>query len=157
MTALSDDEDAPPHDRVASRELSTEPPPALEHFTEAQEAPTLPPPPVDEALAAAVAGHVVAFLGKRLDRIEDELMAVRTWTQNHEPIIKTIDRTVGKLLEHAVDASANIDRMADAIGPRREDQPPLFESFRLVEDRVASLESKLGITMPPPVMNGNGE
>lgn len=134
MTAIGDDEDGLPHERVASRELPTMPfseaPPPLEHFTEAQEAPTLPPPPVDEALAAAVAGMVIAALGPQLNRVEKEVMDLRTKMRDAEPIIAAIDRGVGKALGLFVEASVNIERIADAIGPREESQPPIFESLR---------------------------
>lgn len=112
------------------RSADTEPPPAL------QEAPTLPPPPVDEALAAAVAAHVISALAPQIRRVEELAMGLRTWIQNAEPRLNAFDRGISSALQLFTETAANVERIADALGPRTENQPPLFDAVRQLDAKI---------------------
>lgn len=104
------------------------PPMPIEHFSEttathldrlaevsAQEAPTMPPPPVDEALAAAVADLVIKAIKPRLDRLSDELAQVRTEQQNMYAKLQGVDNGVGSALNVVTNCAAQVERVADAV------------------------------------------
>jgi hypothetical protein len=118
VTDLPDDHE----DDLPTTEPISLPSLAADHFDEAQEAPTLPPPPVDEALAAAVAGMVIAAIGSRLDGIKGEVASLtdlvhecRNWERDAGATIGAIDRGLTSALSMSLDSDAKLIRLTDAV------------------------------------------
>jgi hypothetical protein len=121
---------------------SSVPPMPIEHF-ESRAISTLPAPPPDAETVAtmviAALGVRLDKLGKQLDSLTDLVNATRAQQSNAQAKIDAIDYTMGRVLHLVTEAGANVERIADAIGPRSEGQPPIFEALRQLETVVGSI------------------
>lgn len=135
MTALSDDEDAPPHDRVASRELPTAPySEAPEPFREPlpSQADTERPPPID--FSRTHDSRKLEWLCETVQHLVDGQLALQQNVAVLSARIGVLDGDDG-----GPSIYTHLHNINDALGPRAKGQRQIFPELRQLETAVGSI------------------